>query len=988
MRSRLHLFTGLAALIAGGGMLGAQSLSTGALAGTVTDPSGKPIPGALVRAVSSQTTRTATSDSQGRFNLTLLGLGQWTLTTQSKGFQTMVARTSLGINETRTVNFRMVAVSEATVVVVAQAQELDFTATQVNTSFDAATLTKIPGNFISLTPLDDIVGTVPGVQANGSNSFQVFGGTADQNLFVVDGNNTNSTAANGAQMVMSGLPPREFLQSVEVVTGGFGAEYNVLGGVVNMSTKTGSNTWTGEAYAYTNFPNSEAKRLFNANAGQSQPAGNATHTRYGATVGGPILKDRLFLFVGAQGSHVKAPASGLLGANWNGFRSSSTKVNGPNTLSLKLNWIINSDHELVLADTEVNQNISSGAMYPPTMLFQTGSNNTGTSTKYDNRTTNLTWNWNISPQLFLVTSIGDHTDKSRSTPSQASPDGSWNPIYDYRYFLTGPGASAENKPNGFEFFSFTGGTGTYTSRDSNPNKQGRVDLTWFPANHTVKVGYSRQEASYDHGTNATRSYSIYSPESNYGMTGDPGDLERLEHAAQIISQKGTYIGYYAKDLWEVMPGLRLEYGVRFDSFTLTGNYGVNAGRQMLKFSNLGRQLQPRLGVSWDVHRDGKTKLYANFGRFFETMPLNNFSWAASSSYLFSYWNASQWTYNSNYGVLDPAYTINNDPATGQPYAPYLTIPYGSSTQNPPMANDLRLPHKDMILIGGDQVLDGGWVVGGSWRWWTLKDPLTTSYFVNPDGTDAFPAEVTAPVIWNPRPGPVTFTAGSGEVLTYDSPYPDPKEIFLGLNLHATLQRETWSVRADYTWTHHYGNFRGLSTADTTAMASSGFNPGRTNNTSDWAYYQTINSGNNEANPVHEFKVAGSVAIPVFGQKLNVAPAFTWQSGYGLTRNIPISSVLPGALMGAYNYTSDNRIMSNMGHTPTWSQLNLTLNMTIKAGPMSITPTASITNFFNARSPQAYDTIPRRAGGVLNPYFAMETSYQTGRAVTAGLSVTF
>jgi len=104
---------------------------------------------------------------------------------------------------------------------------------------------------------------------------------------------------------------------------------------------------------------------------------------------------------------------------------------------------------------------------------------------------------------------------------------------------------------------------------------------------------------------------------------------------------------------------------------------------------------------------------------------------------------------------------------------------------------------------------------------------------NPDGSSAFPGVVNSSVVWNPHPGPVNFTTGDGKALTWNSPFPDPKEVFIALNLHANYQGELGFLALNYTWTHHYGNYRGLAMAGTTAQANSNTWGGGSNTTSDW-----------------------------------------------------------------------------------------------------------------------------------------------------------
>lgn len=979
------------ALVCGAPLM-AQTLETGALMGTVRDETGKPLAGAQVIATSGQTTRTATSDTQGRYRLNLLGLGRWNLKVVAGGRQTVTAQTKLGINQVETINYKLLPIARATVEVEARAEALDHTSTQVVSSFQSETLTTLPGDYASLNALDAIVTTVPGVQSTGGNAFQFFGGTHDQNLFVVDGNSTNATKGNTAQNRMNGLPPREFMESIEVVTGGFGAEYNVLGGVINMATRSGSNTWTGEAFWYTNFPNASARNHTGNGAGQRIETPPTTNTRFGATVGGPLLKDRLFFFLGLQGSKTWAPSTGSSGPNWSGYTSSPYTQKGPNTLSAKVNWIVNPDHELILATTNVRMDYDFGNAYPSDASMSTGPGNSGSHGYTSNQTTNLTWNWTLNSRMYLVTSVGNRTDPTHRFTNAPMVDGAIEGFMDYRYFLEGPGAAAPNKPQGYENYGYIGGNIGYANSQSNPNRQFRMDFTWTPANHTIKAGYSLQNSRYDNTASRVKGWAIFSPYINYGYTGDPADLELYTSEGDAVSQKGTYAGYYVKDLWEVAPGLRVDLGLRFDSIRFVGNNPPIAGQQLLNFSRLGRQIQPRVGIAWDVNRDGRTKLYANYGRFFQTMPLSSFAWASATAITCEYWRADQWTYNRNYTGDQAPFALGIDPATGKAYEPYAVYNIGSLTTNPPMANDLRLPHKDMVLVGIDRALPGGWTVGASWRWWTLKDPIVTSMFTNPDGTSAFPEQGAAGVVWNPGPGPVNFTTGDGQTRTWDSKFPDPKEVFIALNLNAQVTGRLGYLSANYTWTHHYGNYRGLNMAMTTQLASQGTWGGNANATSDWYYYQTINSGNNEANPVHELKLNGALKVPLGPHKLEIGAAFGWQSGYGLTSLVPIVNKLPGAYTNGSTVTSSNLIMSNYGQTPSMMNLDLNLTMTMAVGPLQVTPSLAITNLFNKRAVTTYHMTKEYPSygntPVPDPYFGRPLAWQQGRTLTGGVSVKF
>ena len=992
MRHPSLLLSGLAVLLATGSNLCAQSLQSGAIVGAVSTTEGKPVAGASVRVQSGQTAQTVVTNAKGDYRFSLLNPGPWVITVVAKEFQTNTAKLYLGVNETQTANFKLIGVAQATVEVVTSIDCLDMESGQITANINAEAIAKLPADLSSQYGLEGVITSLPGVLSTGSNGFQFMGGSNDQNLFVVDGNITNNTKSNLAQSSVNGQPPREFMENVDVVTGGFGAEYNVLGGVVNMVTKTGTNQFTGETFVYTNFPNSNAVSKINPKTTppQTMPAPIDQWKRYGCAVSGPIIKDKVFFFVGFQGFKDTVPAVAGGAPNWNGLYSDQQTRTGPDTTSIKLNWIINDKHQLILSGTDTKATNDSGHNYPNSSS-QAGTLDSGYVTTRRSENGNLTWNWAVSNELILVTSLGKFLDPYHYTPTSPSADGGFHQIDDYRYFVTGPGRNATNKPPSYQYWDFTSGSGTAIMNNWNPNEQFRMDMTWIHNNHEIKAGYQHQSTSYRTYQNPLEQTTLYSSAANYGIMGDPTVLEQFELAATGQVIRGTLSSYYVKDIWEVVSGLRVDFGFRFDPFRFIAGNAPFDGQVLENFSSFRRQVQPRLGVVWDLKQDGRTKLFANFGRYFETMPLTAAAWATASVSGYNFYNANHYTYNQNY-TTGPAYTINLNPTTGLPYAPDSTMNFGSIGKPQPHASDLRLPHKDSILIGMDQLLGNGWSAGASWTYWSMKDILEDSYFTNSDGSNAFSGAVTQKVIWNPRPGPVDFITSTGAHLNYNSPFPDPKDRFISLNLHSRYSAAGTHLAVDYTWTHHYGNYRGISVPLTALNASNNGVGGGPNATTDWDFYRAIANGNIGSEPVHQLKISGYKAIPMFGEELNLGPVLTWQSGFGLTSGQAIG-IQYSKYMGpkSTGMVPDN-IYGDMGVTPTTLNLSLNANMAIKAGRARIQPSVSLSNVFNSRRPTSYYTgkmsgsTPTSATPGLN--YDLENAWQPGRAITAGISVKF
>ncbi len=821
------ILASVALLLIGSHALVAQSLQTGAITGVVKDAEGKLMAGIQIQAKSGQTQRAAVTNAKGEYRLSLMNPGVWILTVGSKDYQVYTVKATVGINETHTAHFRLRPQAEAgaTVVVAAKADALDITTPQIATNFNAGIIAKIPSDMTSLNGLDGVMAAIPGVQSAGINVYNIMGGTHDQNLFTVDGNITNQTRNNQGgsgtasmrgtrigDLAVSVQPPREFIENVEVVTGAFGAEYNALGGVINVLTKSGSNTWAGDLFYATNFPNSIARPKWQANATppDREPLPQDKYQRYGATVSGPLVNDKLFLFLGYQSFKDKFPPSTNTGTNWNGLASDSPTVDGPNILSLKLNWFATPEHQLVLSTTRASTEQRGGHQYPAAYNLAAGTLDSGFLWTAKSQTVNLTWNWLVSSDLFVVTSLGKFSNPSHRTPSTPSPDGTYSSVTDMRYWITGPGRDATNKPQNFAYWSYNTGSSVYGPASSdNPNQQFRIDLSWSRGNHQVKAGFLQQDSRMEDSASTSAKYSLLNSTTgrSYSLFGDPNGLEEIWNGPSNRVFKGYLRSYYLKDVWEVVPGVRLDAGVRYEPFRFVGGSGEFDGVELGKFANFGRQIQPRLGVTWDLNNDGKTKLYAHWGRFFETMPLESVSWANTTASYINYWMQSRFTYNPDYLNGQSPFTILTNPATGQPYAPNYALNFGRVGKASPHATDLRLPHKDTLTLGGDWILPKGWSAGGFWQYWTMKDVLEDSYFLNDNGSAAF-SGMTQKVVWNPHSGPVTFVDSSGQVKTWNSPFPDPVDKYISLNLHARHQGENHFLAVDYTWVHHYGNYRG------------------------------------------------------------------------------------------------------------------------------------------------------------------------------------
>ncbi len=295
-----------------------QGITTGTITGTVMDPSGAAIPHAQITATSTGqgTQRTATSGSAGEFSFYSVPIGQYTLTISAPGFaQATVngvlvnAGATSGLKEIRL----SLASSAAQVEVNGSASALlQTTDSQVTTTFDAQALQNIPLN----NGFDTVAELIPGVvsthasnfsNTNGDN-FSVNGQRGRANNFEIDGQSNNDNSIAGPQVFFGN---QDAIQEIQVVTNDFSAQYGRnAGSVVNYITKSGSNAFHGSAFELYNgsFLQSLEQEEKSPLAGFCPPGVSPStgclpvsvprvvENRYGGTIGGPVIKDKLFFF--------------------------------------------------------------------------------------------------------------------------------------------------------------------------------------------------------------------------------------------------------------------------------------------------------------------------------------------------------------------------------------------------------------------------------------------------------------------------------------------------------------------------------------------------------------------------------------------------------------------------------------------------------------------------------------------------------------------
>ena len=294
----------------------AQTSTTGQITGDVTDPSGAAVPGAKVE-LTSQTGvhREVSTDESGSYLLTLLPPGNYELQVVADGFKSArLDAVTVRITETTHVNvsLQLSSAPGEAVSVTGEAPLVQTSAPTTGRVVDARLVSELPlatRNFTQILGLSPGAATyLPDNTSVGRNSqnISVNGARVTNNNFMINGVDANSMGTNSAPSLS--VPAPESIEEFKVQTSLYDASYGRSGGgSIQAITKSGSNTFHGQAYEYFRNDVLNANNPFLKAAGVNRP--ELKRNVFGGTLGGPIKQDKLFFFGSYQGTRERNGAS-------------------------------------------------------------------------------------------------------------------------------------------------------------------------------------------------------------------------------------------------------------------------------------------------------------------------------------------------------------------------------------------------------------------------------------------------------------------------------------------------------------------------------------------------------------------------------------------------------------------------------------------------------------------------------------------------------
>jgi hypothetical protein len=659
----------------------AQSTTTGAIGGLITNPNKEVVPGASITVRNLETNKedTATSDDEGRFRIVNLQPGTYAVTVNATGFGTFTnEQVVVEVGRVTSLDIPLsIGAIQGAVEITAEAPVINTTQQDFSTNFNQISINESPNNGRRWA---NFAISAPGAVADGPFgliSFRGISGLLNNNT--IDGADDNQaffSEARGRTRInyaVSQAAIREF----QVNTSNYSAEYGrAAGGVINAVTKSGTNDFHGSAFIFFRDERFNARNPSTfVNGLPVKPEDN--RKQFGGTIGGPIVKDKLFFFFSYDQQKrnfpgVAAPSNstfyntfnqalltsrGLTAAQADAAlafaRSLSGEVarRGDQTIFLpKIDWRINDNHTLTFTYNRLHWESPSGV--------QTGISVTRGIASFGDDLVDVNWGVlrltsTLSPTVLNEARVQIGRDFERQV---APPPAPGEPT-------TALGGSSPSYSLGTS--SLTAGKPTFLNRAAFPDerRQQYVDtVTLTMGNHVVKYGFDisrvkdlnanlfTESGSYGYSgaindflvdyVNFTSNGAIRalvpgppgSATANFGVCATSSRRAGQCYSGNFVQGFGspafsfrtTDYSFFLQDDWRVTPKVTLNLGVRYEYQKFPDPQIPNTqfdsdSRFTAKtgvFPDDRNNIGPRVGFAWDINGDAKNSLRGGWGIYY------------------------------------------------------------------------------------------------------------------------------------------------------------------------------------------------------------------------------------------------------------------------------------------------------------------------------------------------------------------------------------
>ncbi|GGY66769.1 TonB-dependent receptor [Pseudoduganella albidiflava] len=817
----------------------AQSNAAGNVFGRVEAPAGATV---VLNNVETGYRRSITLDNNGRYNATAMPPGRYKVELVRDGKVEKTTEVEVLVGQGTDASF--VAAGIQAVQVTGRRSRIDVSNSNNGATFTAKELAKLP----IATNVDAIIQLAPNTTRADSRyaaGASFGGGGASENAYYINGFPVTNplTQLGGSEL------PFGAIAQAQVLTGGFGAEFGrSVGGVLNVTTKSGTNTWeAGAKWEYEpNRLRAEAKDVYYPNTGapENKATDNTIFRRnsnstvtgrtYSTYVGGPIIKDTLFMFaaierketdrgnVNRYNSTLGIPSSpSLARTGWEDRQDSS------NRYLAKFDWNITDNHrlELTLLGDDNKQdrqlygyNYATGqksAQQSSSEHYRNNSNYTPVGA--DSQI--LRYTGNITEDLTITALYGQSKTKVENT---------YDGDLSSQYQIT---AASRAQYPGLNYTTSQVLSGTIFPNDAkNDTSSGRMDLEYKIGNHQIRAGFDNNKLKsiaagdvnagggvwfYDFNANTTTAVSLGGVPTVLGSY--PGLAQQGYFVSRRLFDSSTnaysdQTAQYIEDRWQVTKDVLVTVGLRNEGFKNKNG----DGETFLEVKNFK---SPRLAATWDVNGDASLKVFGSAGRYALQIPTHLAVRGASRSLntreYFSYTGTDANGNPTGLVAMTPVVSTNNE--------------YGQAKDvNTLTSVDIKPTYQDEITLGLEKVLTPSLNVGAKVTYRKLKETI-----------DDY-CDDRAVVAWAERNnvsldnfhglGCVTFNPGKDNTFRVDFEgnkqytlvnlsaaelgFEKAKRTYSALDLFAEHPlRNGWYGRVNYTWSRSRGNTEGQTRSD-------------------------------------------------------------------------------------------------------------------------------------------------------------------------------
>ena len=820
----------------------AQSTTVGSVFGQIAGQSGAQV---ALENVATGLKRVAPVDTAGKFALAALPPGKYKASLVKDGKVLSTVDLDVLAGRGAEINFEVAGTQQLEAVkVVGRAPAIDVSRSENVSTFTAAQLAALPVATRDLNGIIALAANTTKADSRYAGGISIGGGAPSENAYYING----FPVTNALTQLGSIELPYGAIAQADVKTGGFGAEFGrSVGGVVNVTTKSGTNELRGGASVAIepNALRSQPKSIYYPVTGDKDNAGTdgtiyrdrsndkRTQYQYSANVGGPIIKDSLFFFVAVEQNKTdtegvqQSPQSAALSSS--GWYDSTSKNN---RYLAKFDWFATDNHQLEA--TFIGDNYKTSTDYFG-YDYAKGSKTKYVYSEWSKNLANvdpgvggdaqvLKYTGTLANDLVVTALYGQSESKHRDDYSFAPTD----PAFGWSQTGRNPNLayvqpSDTKNPLGDRSYIISPGAKEKT-------KSFRLDVDYRLGKHSLRAGLDENRLkSINAGDRSAGGFSyLYASTGDGNFTGFAGTTP-ISQLTQAVNGRYYYVrktifndvtnaesnqsAQYIEDRHELTDRLTLTYGLRNESFKNKNG----DGETFLESKNF---LSPRFAGTWDVNGDASLKVFGSAGRYSLQIPTHVAVRGASRS-----------TYTTQFF----AYT-GIDPVTGLPTGMTATGPVASANNEygqakdvlSVSARDIKPTYQDEITLGIEKALSPTIVGGAKITYRTLKatiddlcDPRPFEKYAADNKIDTSNWGGFGCASFNPGKGNTFLVdySGTGKYTTVnlsaaDLGFDKAKRTYFALDLSLEHRmRDGWYGKVTYTYSKSKGNTEGQTKSD-------------------------------------------------------------------------------------------------------------------------------------------------------------------------------